>query len=177
MWKQRTRYFLFCMLGILFLWGTGGCGATDRQDRTQQAQTAAVPLSPPLSGSAALTPADRAIFTKLSDAVTRAQTVAKELDFLLAEMQHQDELHEAQEMIQTARREILLIWNVVHNELHPADPALRQRKTQFETILASYRQGITDLLTGMEKAEAKQTVEGFEQTARAKQKLDRFSLQ
>lgn len=155
---------LLLLLGIVVMFGFTGCETLEKR------------TAPTFSTSTALEPNDRTTLAALTTSVTKAQTIANELEWLLEEMQHNDELHEALESIHTARREMLLLWNVVHNELHPSHDGLRKQKAEFEAVLMSYRKGLTILLAGMEKAKAKQVLEGVEQLTKAKQNLDRFAI-
>lgn len=169
------RFVLALMLLATLLLIISGCEfrKTDAIEETGQQQAAgtsnllysSTPSLPP-SGSR-----DEAYLKALTDSIIKAQAIEKELQLILAEMQHNDEFIEAQESIETARQEILYVWNTVHNELQFDDPLLHKQKQTYEAILMEYRNGLGLQLIGMQNSDAVKAMEGIEQTKKANQKL------
>jgi hypothetical protein len=121
--------------------------------------------------SASLSSNDKASLASLTAAITKAQTVARELKIMITEAQHDDELDAAQDSIETARQEILYVWNTIHNEIHPESKGLQEQKTEYETLLMEYREGLETMLSGMENGNATQVNGGWERANKAEQKL------
>ncbi|GED12918.1 hypothetical protein [Aneurinibacillus migulanus] len=169
---KAYRFVMALILLATLLLVAGGCefgktGATEETSQQQPVEASDLQHFSMLAGSR-----DETSLKALAESITKAQTIEKELQLILTEMQHNDEFIEAQESFETARQEILYIWNTVHNELRFDDPLLQKRKEAYEAILTEYREGLGIQLAGMKNADAVKTMEGIEQTKKAKQKLD-----
>ncbi len=173
---KAYRFVMALILLATLLLVAGGCefGKTGATEETSQQQPVEASDLQHFSTSALPPPGsrDETSLKALAESITKAQTIEKELQLILTEMQHNDEFIEAQESFETARQEILYIWNTVHNELRFDDPLLQKRKEAYEAILTEYREGLGIQLAGMKNADAVKTMEGIEQTKKAKQKLD-----
>ncbi|WP_286884641.1 hypothetical protein [Aneurinibacillus sp. UBA3580] len=128
--------------------------------------------SPSSLSSSSLSSNDKAFLQAFKASVTQAQTIARELQAILTEMQHNDEFIEAQESINTARQEMLYLWNTMHNDFHPDNADLQKQKNEYESILMVYREGLTLQLEGMKNAEPAKVMEGIKRAQQAEQKVE-----
>lgn len=119
------------------------------------------PLSGPLSQQ------DQEFVHAVRKSVSYAEDIMGGLEAALQELQAQDEFHEASEMMDEAKQEVLYLWNKMHNEYRPQHPELIKLKEHYESILFRYRQGISLEMEGMESGDAAKMKQGYEMTGQA----------
>ncbi|BAU28714.1 hypothetical protein DFP93_10550 [Aneurinibacillus soli] len=114
---------------------------------------------------------DRAFLTAFKQSLARAERIVVEYNLMLAEMEHQDEAEEALEHMKTAGREMLYLWNTIHNESHPARKDLQLIKQAYETTLMTYKKGIDLQIEGLTQSSGAKAIEGKELTKKAESEL------
>jgi hypothetical protein len=121
------------------------------------------------------TEADQKFYSALQKLIPLSTQVVKELDLLLAAYQQGDELAEAEEAMNIAKREMTAIWNQVHNDYHPEHETLRAMQRSYEDLLMSYIQGLGTELQGIEEGNFDKLKQGFQQSEKSKAALYKFS--
>ena len=119
--------------------------------------------------------ADRAFYAAMQKLVPLSTQVIKELDLLLADYQQGDELAEAEEAMNIAKRELTMIWNQIHNDYEPEHETLRAIQKSYEILLMNYIQGLGTELQGFEEGNFEKLKQGFEQSEDSKAALYKFS--
>ncbi|WP_047151469.1 hypothetical protein [Aneurinibacillus tyrosinisolvens] len=141
----------------------------------QEAQTIkSMPLNP--SASTAVNANDKMFIQDVENSIDTLQKTLKELDLILSETQHNDELDEAKESVDIARQEVLYLWNKIHNDSKPESANLKKIKTSYEGILTKFRKGLTYQLDGMRVVNSVKIMEGIDITNKAKSSLNELVM-
>lgn len=100
----------------------------------------------------------------------------EELDLLIAELQKNDELLEAIEIMETASDEANSILAKI-KLINTNNNSLTNYISQYEEALLSYITGLNMQIEGIENLDSKKSTEGFRQTENAKNTLKQFKLE
>jgi TolA-binding protein len=179
--RLKNKHVLLTSLMIFY--GASITGCTHHAASVQSAATTSASSQVASTSTATnartseVTENDQAFLRNLQESITRAQTIIKELGLIIEEMQQTDEFVEAQENMETAKQEILYLWNHIHNETAPDTPRLQKMKADYEAILIEYREGITMQIEGMKAGDGAQVIKGLETAQKAERDLSHFGGQ
>ncbi|WCK54898.1 hypothetical protein PP175_02470 [Aneurinibacillus sp. Ricciae_BoGa-3] len=124
---------------------------------------------------ATLSENDKRFIKGIKASLHHAQQVISQLKIIVSTSQQTDELDAAQENMNSAKREILYIWNQIHNEYQPDGTNLKKIKTAYENILMDYRKGLSIQIQGIETTGGTRVMEGLQLTDKAEEDLNKLS--
>ncbi|WP_155837442.1 hypothetical protein [Aneurinibacillus terranovensis] len=139
----------------------------------QETQGQASPGGP--SADSSFSKTDQAFLSVIKDSVKTSGQIIGTLDKGIAEAQKNDELDDAVDMMNDTKKQLLYIWNQMHNHYHPDHPALNEIKVQYENILMKYIEGVRTELNGISSGDVTKMRNGFQITEKAKEDLHTFS--
>ncbi|WP_391560732.1 hypothetical protein [Robertmurraya sp.] len=147
---------------VLFLSGCGNESMKNQEMTKGKINKMQIePLKGPISKQ------DQDFIQAVLKSAASAEEMMGELEAALQEMEAHDEWHEASEMMEEAKKDILFLWNKMHNEYQPDHPELMKLKEYYEGILLRYRQGMSLEMEGMESGDTPKMKEGYETTGQA----------
>jgi hypothetical protein len=118
---------------------------------------------------------DKLFIKGIKDSVEHSQQVISQLKTVISESQQTDELGAAQENMNSAKREILFIWNQIHNQYQPDTASLKKIKITYENILMEYRKGLNLQIQGIDTTGGTRVMEGLQIANKAQEDLDKLS--
>lgn len=114
---------------------------------------------------------DQAFLAAFQQSLASALKIITEFNLILAEAERQDEAEEALEYIETAKREILYVWNSIHNEYKPDQADLQAVKQTYEAALMAYKKGLSLQAEGLARLDGIKAVEGQQMAQKAENEL------